>query len=356
MGLLYTGFKVFHYKEKLDSLPPGVPEIRSPIHIRIKPTNVCNHNCHYCAYRAEKLQLGQDMRRADFIPKDKMMEVIDDLVDMGVQAVTFSGGGEPLCYPYILEAVRKLSKSSIRVASLTNGSRLTGEVAEFLAYHAVWVRISIDGWDDESYSGYRRVPGGEFSRLINNIETFKAMGGGCYLGISLIVDRFNARHVFELTGRMKNAGADSVKISPCIVSNDGDENNSYHAPIFEVVKEQVRLCLEELADEHFEIYDSYHEMDNKFHKDYQWCPYLQILPVIGADLNIYPCQDKAYNLKEGLLGSIRERRFREFWFQDKKTFFKINPSLQCMHHCVANTKNRMILEYLNAEPGHLPFV
>ena len=31
----------------------------------------------------------------DFIPKAKMMEIIDDLVDMGVKAVTFSGGGDP---------------------------------------------------------------------------------------------------------------------------------------------------------------------------------------------------------------------------------------------------------------------
>jgi len=85
--------KIFHYKEKLDSLPESVDKILPPVHIRIKPTNACNHNCRYCAYRADNLQLGQDMRIKDSIPKEKMMEIIDDLEDMGVKAVTFSGGG-----------------------------------------------------------------------------------------------------------------------------------------------------------------------------------------------------------------------------------------------------------------------
>ena len=42
MALLYTPLKIFHFREKLKSLPREIPEITPPIHIRIKPTNVCN--------------------------------------------------------------------------------------------------------------------------------------------------------------------------------------------------------------------------------------------------------------------------------------------------------------------------
>ena len=149
---------------------------------------------------------------------------------------------------------------------------------------------------------------------------------------------------------------DSAKISPCIVSNSGRENNEYHQSLFAVVKEQVKKAVKELAGSTFEIFDSYHELDEEFKKDYTWCPYLQILPVIGADLNIYPCQDKAYNLKEGLVGSIESMRFKEFWFSDKNVFYAINPSLVCDHHCVAHEKNKLILDYLGADKEHLEFV
>ncbi len=356
MGLLYTQMKAFHFMDKINSLPESSDKTLPPIHVRIKPTNVCNHNCIYCAYRSNNLQLGQNMSLKDFIPKAKMIDIINDLEDMGVKAITFSGGGEPFCYPYLLETVKRLADSSIKFASLTNGTLLTDEISEIFAHHATWVRISIDGWDAESYSVYRKISNSKFSNLIQNMERFKKIGGKCYLGISIIADRNNAGHIYDLIKRLKNTGADSVKISPCIVNNDAAKNNHYHEPVFDKIKNQVIKATEDLMDERFEIYDAYHELSEKFGKGYTWCPYLQILPVIGADLNVYSCQDKAYNLDYGLVGSIKNQSFRDFWFNDKKAFFKIIPSKHCNHHCVANKKNKIILEYLDADDNHLDFV
>ena len=87
MGHIYTQMKIFHFKDKIDSLEKNNKTIEAPLHIRIKPTNVCNHNCSYCAYRAEDLQLGQNMKIRDFIPEAKMMEIIDDIIEMKVKAV-----------------------------------------------------------------------------------------------------------------------------------------------------------------------------------------------------------------------------------------------------------------------------
>ncbi|MEW6087945.1 MAG: radical SAM protein [bacterium] len=355
MGLKYTKMKVFHYKEKLDSLPEG-KRILSPIHIRIKPTNVCNHNCRYCAYRVDNLQLGKDMVTRDYIPKEKMLEIVRDMRDMNVKAVTFSGGGEPFCYPYLLETVKELIKAKIKFACLTNGSLLTGELAEVFARHATWLRISMDGWDDASYRLYRRVSDKEFTKIVDNMRHFQQLRGNCNLGVSLIVDKDNAPHIYDFIKKISSIGVNSIKVSPCIISNSGKENNAYHRAIFDTVKEKVSRSVSDFSSKDFEIFDSYHLLEEKFAKDYNWCPYQQVLPVIGADLNIYPCQDKAYNLDEGLIGSIKNQSFKDFWFGDKNQFFKINPSKVCNHHCVANEKNKMILEYLNTEEGHLEFV
>lgn len=356
MGLRYTKMKIFHYRDKLDSLSPDVKIITPPVQIRIKPTNVCCHNCRYCAYRSENLQLGRNMDRRSCIPKPKMMEIIADVIDMGVKAVTFSGGGDPFCYPYLTDVVRMLAGSPVKFASLTNGSRLKGEIAEIFAHSATWLRISMDGWDDESYSHYRGVGKGEFAAVMDNMEKFRKLNGACCLGVVLIIDEYNSAHVFEFIRKLKDIGVDNVKVSPCIVSNSGLENNGYHGPFFDRVKEQICKAVEFLGDENFEIFDAYHELDGKFDKDYTWCPYLQILPVIGADLNVYSCQDKAYNLDNGLIGSIKERSFKEYWLSDKSKFYRINPSTACNHHCVSNQKNRMLMEYINADKGHLDFV
>jgi len=348
--------KIFHFKDKLDSLPKESEKTLPPVHIRIKPTNICNHNCSYCAYRVDNLQLGKDMVSRDQIPQEKMQEILDDLIDIGVKAVTFSGGGEPFCYPYLLESVRKLSAKGIKFAAITNGSRLEGELAEIFAQKGTWLRVSIDGWDNESYAAYRGVNINEFERVMRNMANFKKLGGPCFLGVSLVVDKKNAGHIYEFITELKAIGADSVKVSPCIVSNSGQENDVYHQEIFNTVLSQINRASQDLADSSFEVFNAYHKLGEEFDKKYTWCAYLQILPVIGADLNIYPCQDKAYNLDQGLIGSIKDKRFKDFWFFDKSKFFKINPSLHCNHRCVADAKNKLVLDYLNADREHLGFV
>ncbi len=356
MGLLYTKMKIFHYKDKLDTLPADTDAILPPLHIRLKPTNICNHNCWYCAYRKENIQLGKDMVIKDQIPREKMMKIVDDFIEMGVKAVTFSGGGDPLCYPYLFETLQRLSDANIKFACLTNGSMLRGEIAEIFACKGTWVRISMDGWDGESYASYREVSENEFAKVMNNLENFRKFDGTCYLGVVIIVDEKNAPYIYEMIKKLNDTGVNSVKISPCIISNDQAESNDYHRPYFEMVGEQVDRAIADFKDDTFEISNSYHDQLTTFEKDYPWCPYIQIKPVIGADLNVYSCQDKAYNIDEGLIFSIKEQSFKKGWSSDKSQFFKINPMLNCKHHCVVNEKNRMILEYLNTDKEHLAFV
>ncbi|EES89352.1 radical SAM protein [Helicobacter canadensis] len=354
MGLLYTKYKMFHYKDKLDSLPKD-KAIMPPIHIRIKPTNVCNHDCWYCAYKVSHLQLGKDMVERDFIPEQKMLEIIDDCELMGVKAITFSGGGEPLIYKYMPQTLKRLIETNIAFATLTNGAKLDGEVAELFAKYGTWVRVSMDGYDNESYQKFRGVGKKEFDKIISNMEKFKKIGGQCYLGVSYIVGQDNWHKIYEISKILSEIGVDSLKISPAIVSNEGGKTNIYHQAFYKQAKEEIEKAQNDFGKT-LEIYDSYHYQLNSFEKDYSWCPYSQMLMVIGADLNVYPCQDKAYNLDEALLGSIKNISFREWWYQNKESFFRVNPSCVCNHHCVAHEKNKMILEYLNADEKHLGFV
>ena len=355
MANKYSNLKIFHYQDKLDSLEQSNPNIKPPLHIRIKPTNVCNHNCWYCAYKVDHLQLGQDMVERDFIPEQKMMEIIDDIKDMGVKAVTFSGGGEPFTYRYFIQTIKKLVEYKIPFASLTNGTKLKGEIAQLFASNATWLRISIDGWDDESYSKARDVKVGEFSKVVENMKEFAKLPKRiCSLGISFIIDNKNYTKIYQFSKLMKDIGVNSIKISPCVVSNNSNENDNYHKPLFDDVQKQISQVKKDLEDEDFEVFNSYHLFGDEINKDYKWCPYSQILPVIGADLNIYPCQDKAYNLDDGLVGTIKDKSFKEFWYDDKNKFFKIDPSVHCQNRCVADDKNKMILDYLDVE--HIGFV
>jgi MoaA/NifB/PqqE/SkfB family radical SAM enzyme len=354
MGNVYSNLKFLRYTDQLDALRER--SVVAPVHVRIKPYNHCNHDCWYCAYRVSSLQLGEDINLKDVMPTDKMFEIVDDVIDMGVEAVTFSGGGEPMLYKPLPDVVERLAKGGVKVASLTNGSNLKGRMAEAFAEHATWVRVSVDAWDDASYSASRKIKDGMFIKLLENIRNFVATGTKCTLGISFIVSKDNHDHVFDACSQFKDAGVHHIKLSGAVISNDLDENNLYHGEIRDSVSAEIERA-KALNDDSFEIINHYHELEGRFEKDYDICPFLQFLTVIGADCQVYTCQDKAFNAA-GLLGSIKDRSFKEFWFSDenREALYALNPSKSCGHHCVAHAKNLAILGLLDMDPEHASFV
>lgn len=354
MAKLYSNLKFLGHTGHLEALKER--SVVAPVHIRIKPMNHCNHNCWYCAYRVDNLQLGEDIDLKDVLPTDKMFEIVDDVIDMGVKAITFSGGGEPLLYKPLPEVIERLATNGIRVASLTNGSNLKGKVAEAFAQYGTWIRISVDAWDDASYSASRGIADGNFTKLLKNMRGFSAMDSSCVMGISFIIGKDNHNRIFDACAQFKEAGANHVKLSAAVVDNSVDTNNDYHREFAETVTAEIKRT-QSLQDDGFAVINHYHEMEDRFAKSYTSCPFLQFLTVIGADCNVYTCQDKAFN-QAGLLGSIKGRSFKDFWFSEEARgkLYALDPSKSCNHHCVTHAKNLAIIEQLSLDPDHAVFV
>ena len=354
MDNVYSKLKFLRFNDQLEALEKG--HMAPPVHVRIKPMNPCDHDCWYCAYHDENLQLGNLMEYKDRLPREKMMEIVDDLEAMGVKAVTFSGGGEPLIYPHIAEAASKIGKAGIKLATLTNGSHLHEDIAEAFARYGTWIRVSIDGWNAESYAKIRNVKLTEFDKVINNMRNFADLKSSCVLGINYVIDNQNYGHVLEFAKLMKDAGVNHMKIMGVLVSNDGRESNQYHEAFRGTVFEQIEKA-KSLEDEKFQIIDHYHEFPERFDKEYTTCPSTQFLTIIGADSKVYSCHDKAYT-ELGLLGSIENRRFKDFWYseENRKRIREINPSKDCQHHCAEHSRNLMLHEYMGVDQGHMEFV
>jgi MoaA/NifB/PqqE/SkfB family radical SAM enzyme len=87
-------------------------------------TNVCNKNCEYC-FR----ELNED---AQLFETNK--GVLKNLKMMDVTHITFSGG-EPFLYPNILDLIKLVHDSGIKVQIITNGSMLNKDnIEEYLQY------------------------------------------------------------------------------------------------------------------------------------------------------------------------------------------------------------------------------
>ena len=351
---LYSKFKFIKFSEQLEALK--TKKIVAPVHVRIKPINACNHDCWYCAYHVDWLSVGSQMEYNDVLPNEKLFEIANDVIEMGVKAVTFSGGGEPLLHPKITECIEILGKAGIKVAALTNGTNIKGKVADALANYGSWVRISMDGWDGPSYAKARNIKEDEFGKVMENIRKFAERKSACVIGVSFIVEENNFEHLFEFASLVKEAGGNHVSFSGCVIANTSKEINEYHDKYKARVSEEINRA-KLLVGEDFDVIDSYHNLGDRFDKDYHSCPFMQFQTIIGADSKVYTCHDKVYT-DEGLLGSIENQSFKDFWFseENRRKIQGLDPSRDCPHHCVADKRNQLILDYLNTDERHIEFV
>ena len=355
----YSDLKIVGFPEKLQSFRDG--RITAPIYVRLKPINRCNHDCYFCVYSQSNRKeipttdaglehvvskMHEDMNEADVIPTAKMLEVLEDFKEMGVRAVTYSGGGEPLMHRDIVSFMQRTLDYGIDLSIITNGQLLRGERAALLS-HAKWVRVSVDYTTAKQMALSRRVPERMFYDIIDNLRAFtKIKEPGCDLAINYIIHRKNCHELVAFARVLKDCGVMNVRFSPMWIPNF----RNYHAPIKDMVAAQLHEA-QELVDDTFTVNSTF-DLDSSAHspeRAYTRCFFMQTVPVVGADQKVYACHNKAYD-HTGCIGSIADKRFKELWFSDEaKRFFEtLNPQEACRHQCANDSKNRNIMNLITA--------
>jgi len=342
----YSKTKIAWFPEKMQSFVSG--KITAPIYVRVKPLNRCNHKCFWCVYHEPELsQMHEDMNKMDIISLEKMIELLDDFKEIGVQAVTYSGGGEPLMHPNIVEILEKTKEHKIDLSTITNGHYLKGKVAQLLQ-DAHWVRISIDYCTEEGFIGSRRIKGKNFYPVLENIKNFAKMKSDeCDLCVNFIITKENHKEIRAAAELLISLGVENIRFSPMWIDNF----NEYHAPIKDWIISELSSIKEDLETDRFKIYSSYTNevfRGDIHRRSYTKCFAMQYNPVVGADLNIYACHNQAYS-QDSIIASIKDKRFKEAWFSQEAQKFHAGFNCQkvCVGQCASDDKNIFIHELLD---------
>lgn len=343
---VYSNLKIFGFPEKIRAFREG--RITAPIYVRIKPTNRCMHACHWCVYSdgtkrpkdrpAKHLQahMHETMdERAEMTGEDAF-RLLQDLCKIGTRAVTFSGGGEPLGHPSIEELFFVCSACGLDYSVITNGQLLNGGRAEQLGRSAKWVRISMDYADAHGMATSRNVPERFFDQVCANLAEFaRKKRPDCNLDVNFIVTRENYLFLLKAAKLLAGLGVERVRFAPVYCENFIE----YHQPI----RLEVLSQLEAIRRAHpgLDVNSTYEiESPSKApRRSFCRCLYAQTVPVVGADLNVYACHNTAYSA-HGLLGSIKDRGFADFWFseENRTALAALNPSQVCRHECANHEK------------------
>ena len=114
------------------------------MHPSLYTTNKCNLKCKFCN--------SGHLDRTLSWSKEDTTKIVTILSNLGVKAVTLSGGGEPLIFEHFKLLIDKLRENDIQIGVITNG-RLVGGVPRDTIDVLTWIRISVHS--DNKFSSLR---------------------------------------------------------------------------------------------------------------------------------------------------------------------------------------------------------
>lgn len=116
-----------------------------PITADVFITNYCNNNCPYCTYHRWELEPGSRyMKYEDFVQYGTR------LIELGVQGIILTGGGEPTINPDFDKIAEWLSNRNISWGMNSNFNQMKYCKPSYL-------KVSLDGYDEDSYERCRGV-------------------------------------------------------------------------------------------------------------------------------------------------------------------------------------------------------
>ena len=131
---------------------------------------------------------------------EAVFSVTDQLKKAGVKGVIFTGGGEPTCYPHLIEAMQYAKRSGLEIAINTNGLMKESLVTELIRVEPTYIRISLN-------AGSRMVEKlttgvDDYQIVLRNIEAMVALKHQLHtrtdISVGYVVNVLNVNDLMDL--------------------------------------------------------------------------------------------------------------------------------------------------------------
>lgn len=287
--LLYHGKRVSYWLDTGSSMP---------ILIEIAPSGKCNASCPWCFFRKKN--------KPKFINKEVMLQAIDDLTELGLKAINWSGGGEPTLHPDFNEFISYAAKKGLKQGIFSNGYQEIPQQDKF-----EWIRLSLTD------KGIKRIikPKVPFGICVNHIYSY------------------TVRDLDALCLQAKQVGAAYFQVRPALVESN--------------ITQPVILPpnhLKNHTDKNFQVYiTEYKYREAREPKNYKNCYGYHFVPSIDWNGRLSVCLYLTNN-PEYVLGDLNKKRIINIW-PDIKQEYKVIP--ECQRCCKNHEINKILYAVKN---------
>ena len=299
---------------------------RKPITADIFLNSACNNKCPYCTYARYKQRSSSYMTFEDFTRN------ITILLANGVKGVILTGGGEPTISPDFDKITKWLETYSIPYGINTNFN-------VFKAIKPNYLKISLDGYDRESYQKSRGVD--KYDTVISNIKEYLIYKHSSKLNTAVGIQTVatNIEDVVRFYEAHKGLDVDYFNIRP-MESTCGEYYQDAHAR-----NERIAILsyLQDIHEKDSRVCINYkwHEVKTQFDKCY--ANFSQI--AINENSEVMYCCHKPYEI----IGKLTDS---DIW--EKREKYQTNMQM-CDVPCRLTAPNNFI-QSIQEAPNDAAFI
>jgi len=337
----------------------------APILVEVDPSNACNHGCYFCISSYIHLPESKNLETFDrsIMPKDVLLNLCQDFIDMGVRAINWTGGGEPTINPAFKEALEFVGNNSdIKMGIFTNGTLIDRwNLFDAFVNNLTWARFSIDAGTKETYDSVRRAKGNEgWDKMVANlttlIETNKQADNKIDIGVGFVITPDTYHEIVDFAKFFVDYDLEYCQFKPEIVNREREdgvqrEQDFWYNRVDPLLEEAKSILGDKFQINGYKLSDL--ESDPELYgRRYEKCLGSQVQPCVGADGHVYVCTNHR-GYKQYSYGSLYESTFKEIWgnIEKKKEVMHQIDDVECFSNCTQLCKphesNKAVWEIYN---------
>lgn len=277
--------------------------------VNIEVINACNLNCkHY--YIPQRTSYG--------IEKKRLFMLIDELQKLGTFNITLTGG-ELFLREDILELVKKIRKSGMKLTLFSNATLINEDIVKVLSEVDLSLFsttiFSMDHMINDAITGCK----GTLELILENLNLLTKYGIKVEVKTPILTDNYNS---YEAVGEYCKSNGYRFFPSPNIVPRtDGNKEPIKYALSDDKFALIIR-DIKEKADQNNEHIENFYQSDDIICK-----PLLNSL-FIDSNGDAYPCLSWLYKV-----GNIYNSALSNIWLYSKELLFLTNLKKKDMENC-----------------------
>ena len=341
---------IWPYKERKDKTS------LAPFSMELHLTSLCNFSCYHCSY--------QDRRsNRSVVDGSTIKGLIDSIIDLGINGVYWSGGGEPTTIKDFTKYIDRIANSKIEQALITNGLLISDKWIPLMKKFN-YIAISFQASRKETYE---KITGYDVrDKLFSNVRKLNDVLEGTILGARCVINKYNYKEIVPIYKDAKELGVDYLIFIPAV-----DYEKRGNVELSEEEKDYLRdevKDIESSLDDSFTNLRRITKQGGAYYKKEEnrgfpcYANQIRATAFINYDGGVWLCQPHIGNQKY-CIGNINDCKFTEIW--NSQRHCEVIELLDSEHemgkckNCRSIAYNRVLHNYILTGAGnsfHDPFL